>query len=74
MRATRGMMLLVLVAGLAAPAAQAQPVPSDWKEIRKPALRTFHRQLAGRAVRVGQQHGVRLRHAAGREQQKRGRR
>ncbi|PYQ48482.1 MAG: insulinase family protein [Acidobacteria bacterium] len=52
MRATRGMMLLVLVAGLAAPAAQAQPVPSDWKEIRKPALRTFQ-PTAPRRVALG---------------------
>jgi len=52
MMPARGMMLVVLAAGLAAPAAQAQPVPSDWKEIRKPALRTFQ-PTAPRRVALG---------------------
>jgi zinc protease len=48
----RGLMLVVLLAGLAAPAAEAQPVPSDWKEIRKPALRAFQ-PVAPRRVVLG---------------------
>ena len=52
--ATRRTAPALLFAFLAAPwPAVAQPVPTDWKEIRKPALRPF-RPVPPRRLRTGQ--------------------
>jgi zinc protease len=53
MTVTRGTVLIAALYGLtAAPSALAQPVPSDWKDIRKPALRAFQ-PVAPRRVVLG---------------------